>query len=540
MNSVLSARRISASPLLLILALGLGAFLLLRPQWLGLPGAKITVASVVILLWLTFALTTWQRHRTAQRALAAAMQGEPGATLVAYASQTGQAERYAEQTADALRAAGRAVRLMPLSHVDARMLAETSQALFVVSTTGEGDAPDNASTFVRHVLTAQASLAHLEYGLLALGDRTYGDYCGFARSVDHWLRHQKAQPLFDMIDVDNGDLGALRHWQHQLGNVTGHTALQDWSTPHYARWRLVQRTLMNAGSPGAPVFHLALKPCEEDINWCAGDIAEIGPCHAPDVVAQTLAALRMDGATLVQHASDTVPLANVLARSLLPAHADDHTLRSLTAQELANALQPLPHREYSIASLPSDGQVELLVRRLCHPDGTPGLGSGWLTQFAPQGADIAVRIRVNRNFHPPEDERPLILIGNGTGLAGLRAHIKARAAAGHHRNWLLFGERTAAHDQFFSDELKQWQAEGVLQRVDWAFSRDSGGYHYVQDCLRAADQQLWDWVNDGASIYVCGSLHGMAQAVTLVLQETLGADALEALSDAGRYRRDVY
>jgi sulfite reductase (NADPH) flavoprotein alpha-component len=190
--------------------------------------------------------------------------------------------------------------------------------------------------------------------------------------------------------------------------------------------------------------------------------------------------------------------------------------------------------------LPSDGSLQLLVRRMQREDGTPGIGSGWLTEHAETGSEIALRIRPNAGFHAPSDGRPLILIGNGTGLAGLRALIKARIATGHARNWLLFGERQAAHDFYHQDEITQWQRDGYLARVDLAWSRDEAGRVYVQDRLREAAAELCSWVDGGAAIYVCGSLAGMAPGVDVVLRDVLGDVSVERLRDEGRYRRDVY
>ncbi|HVK80300.1 MAG TPA: sulfite reductase flavoprotein subunit alpha, partial [Verrucomicrobiae bacterium] len=153
---------------------------------------------------------------------------------------------------------------------------------------------------------------------------------------------------------------------------------------------------------------------------------------------------------------------------------------------------------------------------------------------------VDVRLRRNTNFHAPPDARPLILIGNGTGLAGLRALLKARIAAGHRRNWLLFGEREAAVDFLYGDELRAWQAQGWIERLDLAFSRDQAERVYVQHRLAQASGALRLWVDDGAAIYVCGSLAGMAPGVHAVLLDALGAGRIEQLVAAGRYRRDVY
>jgi len=152
-----------------------------------------------------------------------------------------------------------------------------------------------------------------------------------------------------------------------------------------------------------------------------------------------------------------------------------------------------------------------------------------------------VRLRAHRNFRLEDNAaRPLVLIGNGTGLAGLRGHLRARAAAGAGPNWLLFGERNAAHDTLYGDELQAWLASGVLQRLDLAFSRDQAVRVYVQDRLAQAADTLREWVQGGAAIYVCGSLQGMAQGVDDTLRAVLGVEQMEQLVRSGRYRRDVY
>src|SRR5690606_7074032 len=210
------------------------------------------------------------------------------------------------------------------------------------------------------------------------------------------------------------------------------------------------------------------------------------------------------------------------------------------AQALVEALVPLGAREYSIASLASDGVLELIVRRERRADGSLGLGSGWLTEYLAESGRVPARLRRNSGFHVPADDRPLILIGNGTGLAGLRALLRARIRAGHKRNWLLFGERNRAHDFYCAEELEGALASGDLQRLDLAFSRDQAQKVYVQDLLRRQGDELRRWLEQGAALYLCGSLEGMAGGVDEVLHELLGAEAVRALVEQGRYRRDVY
>ncbi|HJV43429.1 sulfite reductase flavoprotein subunit alpha [Caulobacter sp.] len=469
---------------------------------------------------------TWRR-RVARRAAEALSQGAGEPVLVAYASQTGFAEELASATAEALSGAGVPVALRELSAVTAADL--TGPALFVVSTTGEGDAPDSARAFIRDVMKDGVDLSGLRYGVLALGDSSYAHVCAFGRTLDAWLAHGGAQPLFDRVEVDDGDPAALRHWQGKLTVLTGVSHAPDWSRPAYGCWILTERQLLNPGSPGGEAWRVRLVPADS-ATWQAGDILEIGPRNAPAEVAALGAALGLPAEA-----------AETLSGLRLPREpAAVEALRGLSASAIAARLTPLPHREYSIASLPSDGGVELIVRLMLDAEGRPGLGSGWLCRYAEIGGPIDARARTNRSFHGPDPARPMILIGAGTGLAGLRAHIKARIAAGAVRNWLVYGERTAAHDYFLGDEIEGWKASGVLERLDLAFSRDQAERVYVQHRLRAAADDLRQWVADGAAIYVCGSLEGMSRDVHAALVEVLGAETVERLTDEGRYRRDVY
>jgi sulfite reductase (NADPH) flavoprotein alpha-component len=489
------------------------------------PAAVRPLAAVaLVLVYAGFCGWTWWCYRQRQRPAA----GAAGGVLVAYASQTGFAEMLAERTVAALQGAGRAAWAAPLGSLDAAALATVGQILFIVSTTGEGDPPDNAARFVSRVMAGRAALAGVRYGVLALGDRSYRHYCAFGHALDGWLRHGGALPLFDLVEVDNGDGAALRHWQGQLAHLAGGVVAVDWVPVAYQPWQLAARHHLNPGSPGGPVHHLWLSPPAGVVaDWQAGDVAEVGPGNDPAQVAALLAALGLPA-----------EMADDLRFARLPDQAG--VWQGLSPGEIRQRLEPLPHREYSIASIPADGALELVVRQVVGPDGRLGLGSGWLTHHAVPGGPIRLRLRRNSAFHPPADDRPLILIGNGTGIAGLRAQLKARAAMGRGRNWLLFGERTHTHDSLFSDELAAWQAAGHLSRVDLAFSRDADGGGYVQDRLAAASGELRAWVADGAAIYVCGSLDGMAGGVHGVLEQELGADTLADMAADRRYCRDVY
>lgn len=464
-------------------------------SYFGLAGRLvITLAALCMPL---FFITGWllyldrKRKKRQVRAARLALQPSPGGIegapwLIAFASQSGQAEQLAWHAAGQLQAAGLAVRVRALASLGEADLSEARAAVLVISTFGDGQAPDSARAFERQVLGKAWDLEQLEYALLSLGDRQYGHFCAFGQRLDAWLQTCGARPAFAPIEVDNGDPVQLRAWQERLGAFTGSAPVAAWQgATTFEDWTLVERRLLNPGSAGGPVYLLGLR-APAGHAWQAGDLLE------------TLPRLAHDG-----------------------------------------ALSDEP-REYSIASLPGDGPLQLLVRQERHADGQLGLGSGWLTERAPLGAPIRGRVRRNNGFHLIEDDRPLILIGNGTGLAGLRALLKESIGLGRRRHWLLFGERNQATDFHLGEELQGGLAEGTLQRLDLAFSRDQEQKIYVQNRLRAAGKPVRQWLDEGAAIYVCGSLEGMAVGVEQVLAELIGTDGLEQLVEQGRYRRDVY
>lgn len=414
------------------------------------------------------------------------LQQESTTWIVAFASQTGTTEEIASHTADTLRLAGLPVRVCDLSDIHSDELVKAERILFLVSTYGEGDPPDNAARFAAEVMGVGIALNNTHYAMLALGDRNYANFCGFGRQLDQWLRHQGARKIFETIEADQASPAAIGQWQQHLSHLAGTSDAPDWSGPVFADWVLKERRLLNSGSEGLPIFHLELEPANGEMpRWQSGDLAQV-----------------------------LVPIA--------PHHP----------------------REYSISSIPEEGRVHLLVRLHQHVDGITGVASGWLTSQVEVGGIVQMRVREHKRFRLGDNaSRPLILIGNGSGIAGLRGHLKARANAKEGNktpNWLIFGERNAAHDFHFREDLREWQAAGFLQRVDLAFSRDQQTRRYVQDCLRESAERLHLWIEQGAAIYVCGSLNGMAGGVDTALADILGRKALDALNSAGRYRRDVY
>ncbi|MEA1030568.1 sulfite reductase flavoprotein subunit alpha [Pseudomonas sp. N-137] len=536
-HSRYSDKSLKAQLLTSVYALHIGSYF-------GLIGRiLVTVAALTMPL---FFITGWllyldrrrkkRQIKNARQELGANRSDAP-AWLIGFASQSGFAEQLAWQTAGQLQAAGLPVKVQPLAGVSEQELSNCSHALFVVSTFGDGEGPDSARGFERNVLGRAMSLERLQYSVLGLGDRQYENFCGFARRLHTWLSEHGGKTLFAPVEVDSCDPYALRHWQQQLAELTGQAPLDTWQAPSFENWTLHQRTLLNPESSGSGVYLLGLT-APGPSSWLAGDLVEILPRNDLSAIDHFLEGLGIAGVARVQVDGLPQRLDQALANRQLPENRAH--LVGMHAQALVDALAPLALREYSIASIPADGLLELIVRQERHADGNLGIGSGWLTEHAPLGSAISLRVRRNSGFHLPPQGVPMILLGNGTGLAGLRSLLKARVAEGMQRNWLLFGERQREHDFHCRDELQEWVTSGDLERLDLAFSRDQEQKIYVQDRLRESSVLLKQWLVDGAAIYVCGSLQGMASGVDQVLNDVLGAAAVERLIEQGRYRRDVY
>jgi sulfite reductase (NADPH) flavoprotein alpha-component len=226
-------------------------------------------------------------------------------------------------------------------------------------------------------------------------------------------------------------------------------------------------------------------------------------------------------------------------------------------QQLFNVLARLTPRMYSIASSqamhPNDVQTTVrVVRYDAHGRERQGLASGHLGERAPVGATMPIFLHANQNFRLPEDtSAPVIMIGPGTGIAPFRAFLEERQATGQTGdNWLFFGEQREALDFLYKEQFLAMQKDGVLTRLDTAFSRDQAKKVYVQDRMQERAKELYEWLERGAFFYVCGDATRMAKDVETALLDVIAkgsngtldhaAEYLAAMKKQKRYQRDVY
>ncbi|MFT3967126.1 MAG: NADPH cytochrome P450 oxidoreductase family protein [Sphingobium sp.] len=432
------------------------------------------LAGVLVLLWL--ALSAWWLRPVRRVGVSA------DATLILYASQTGQALELAQMTLRRLLEGGQNAVAMPLGQAEPEQMAACGQLLVIASTTGIGEAPDDARAFVARREDGAPDLSATRYTVLALGDRKYEDYCAFGRQVDQWLARAGARPLHDRIEVNDLDRESLGRWDRLLDALGAVEAGPPAETLHRP-WRIVSREHLNpapAGTAGVPgLFRIVLEPEDGALpGWLAGDLFEI--------------------------------------------------------------VTPTGHRrDYSIASLPGEGHVTLLVREVHDEQGRRGEGSGLLVEATPLSGSVSARLRDHVPFHAPSGEGPLLLIAAGSGFAGIRPHAIEAMEAGR-PVWIILGERRPDIDVRITAEARGWEAEGRLARLDLAYSRlGEGQGRYVQHVVAERAVDIADYLGSQGAIMLCGGL-AMGKEVEAAVETALGASWATNARNDGRYHADLY
>lgn len=554
---------------------------------------------------------------------------------VLYASQSGTAEGLARRLAKTLKAQGYAPAVATLAGYSPAALAAEKYALILASTYGDGEAPDGVQPFFEELcLEHFPRYERLHYAVFALGDRHYEHFCQFGRELDVKLAALGAERLVARVDSDVEVDEPFAAWQQTAlarladrvrggesaatgeplsqptPKLTGSLRAGTLTEPREASATLatrdnpalaslVEKRPLTAKHAAKLTLHLAFSTEDAGLKYEAGDAFGVIPQNDPDLVAEILQALRMNGNEQVASAkSGTVTLHHALlherqitrlTRKLMQDYASlgecsrlaallkadnqpeleryvyDRGLIDLLvecpgvigdAEDLARMLPKLTPRLYSISSSPlaHAGQVHAtvaVVRYESHNRRRGGVCSTLLSDRVELNDRLPVYIQPNRKFRLPQADVSMIMIGPGTGIAPFRAFLHERRALGATgRNWLFFGEQNQETSFLYREELEPMLRDGHLTRLDTAFSRDQEQKVYVQDRMLEQAQSLWQWLEDGASVYVCGDATRMAKDVHRALVkvvETAGGKSAEdaeeylhALKESHRYHRDVY
>lgn len=457
-------------------------------------------------------------------------------------------------------------------------------------------------------------LSGLKFAVLGLGDSSYPMFCGAGKSFDELLAKLGGERLLERQDCDLeyqaeaaawldkivplvGSLAAAPAAATGTGNASGSPApaapasAYNKANPFPAT--LLVRQKITGRNSEKDVRHIEIDLSGSGLQYRAGDALGVWFENDPAVVDEILAAVSLKGDEPVNAGGQGKTVREALLHDweiglntpqfvqgyaeisgnpeLKQAAADASAYAAanpiagivsqypaaLTAEQLAGLLRPLAPRLYSISSAPEEvgEEVHLTVGVLRYEHNgisRTGAASGFLGERLEEEGSVRVFVEENPRFRLPENpDTPVIMIGAGTGVAPFRAFMQQRAANGDSgKNWLIFGNQHFTQDFLYQTEWQGWAKDGLLNKYDFAWSRDQEEKIYVQHKIREEAAELWQWLQQGAHIYVCGDASRMAKDVEQALLDTiaeqggLSADDadeyLDNLRQEGRYQRDVY
>ncbi|MCU8035727.1 MAG: assimilatory sulfite reductase (NADPH) flavoprotein subunit [Shewanella sp.] len=551
--------------------------------------------------------------------LAPAAQAQTAQTVtILYGSQTGNGRGVAKALADKAQAQGYAVNLASMGEYNVRQLKQEAVLLLVVSTHGEGEAPDDAIELHKFLASKRApKLDNLHYSVLALGDSSYEFFCQTGKDFDARLAALGAKSLLPLIECDVDYEAAAGQWHADvleavkplietssasvvsIGTAKAIGESEFTKQNPYSAEVLVSQKITGRGSD-RDVRHVEIDLGDSGLTYQAGDALGVWFSNNEVLVDEVLAGLSLAADELVTLGTESLSLKQALvdkkeltqlypglvkawaelsgSAELLALSEDKEQVRhfilkhqfadlvtqyplsnnsvTLNAAKLLELLRPLTPRLYSIASSQSEVETEVhltvaLVEDERHGSARFGGASHFLAS-AQEGTQVKVYVESNKHFRLPENpETPVIMVGPGTGVAPFRAFMQERVAQGSQGDsWLFFGNPHFEQGFLYQTEWQQYLKNGDLSRIDVAFSRDQAHKIYVQHRIKEQGQALWQWLQNGAHLYICGDAERMAKDVHQALIEVavevggLNTEAAEAyfetLRSDKRYQKDVY
>jgi len=557
----------------------------------------VGAASATQRAWLSGFLAGLEASGGAPQPVAPPQPAEP--LTILYATESGNAEKLAGDVAKAARKNSLKPNLVDMADLDVATLASARRLVVIASTWGEGDPPGRAAAGYAELMNGAAPrLDGVEFGVLALGDTAYSEFCAIGKAIDERLAALGAKRMIERVDCDLDFGQPAAKWIER--------AIKDLAPPEAARGTVIsvdfgaksasadlepveaeitEHINLNSSQSDKETVHLELSFDGAAPAYKPGDSLDLYAENDPAYVDALLKAtgfasdesLRSeflktrDVTTLSLKAVETYAALTghqyvkalldsgeakgwVAGRQLLDLI--EHFPIALTADQLRALTRPLAPRAYSIASSRREvgEEAHLLisaVRYETHGRARKGVASNFIADRLKKGSRLRVKLKPNKHFALPAPDRDIIMVGPGTGVAPFRAFVQERRATNARgRSWLFFGDRSFTHDFLYQLEWQDALKDGSLTRMDVAFSRDQPEKVYVQHRLWEQRRDIVEWLDNGAHLYVCGDMNAMAKDVRAMLVsayadvQALTPEAAELavreLERGKRYLQDVY
>ncbi len=513
---------------------------------------------------------------------------------LAFGTETGNAKKLATQLAAVAKKKGVNAKLIGLDQYRFSDLPKEDYFFVVISTQGEGEPPIPAKKFYDHIHEASLDLSKLKYSVLALGDTSYPMFCKTGEDVDAQFNKFGAKRVVPLQKCDVEYEEDAQQWFEKVLNilqeqpaivpasVATKPAVKKTGKKYYNGTILTNINLNDRGS-NKRTYHIEIGT-DEPIEYEPGDTIGIIPGNREDVVERIISLTGVDASLVVETAKATATVRELLVRHLNICYLLTSTIKKYAAiiqqeipdtrmdlvdllriypvkdaaqfVEVLKVLMSIAPRLYSVASSPAhhgSNEVHITVahdRFLAQDEQRYGLCSEFLGD-QPVNSAITFYVHKDKNFKLPAADKDIIMIGPGTGVAPFRSFLAERDATGATgKNWFFFGEQHFITDFLYQTEIQNYVQTGVLNKLDLAFSRDQPEKIYVQHRMLEKASELYQWIDDGASVYISGTKDPMSKDVENTLLQIIeeqgkktNEDAkkyLEQLKKKGRYEKDVY
>lgn len=531
------------------------------------------------------------------------IKGVSSPITILYGGKTGNSAFIAEQMRRQFQIHELEPSVYNMSDYDVNNLENEKYLFIVVSTRGEGDPPAQAQQFYKYLFGSKVpKLPNLNFSVCALGDSTYLNFCQTGKDIDMKLKALGANRYSNLVTCDlafnskaeewasslinkfqnrrNGDVLALKFGVNSVG-PTFTVKVKD-------KYRITSDISSNE------IQHLVLQTDHPDFTYQPGDSVSVKPKNPYSLVVKIMIKLDYSPEMMVVYKGKKKSIEEILAVKLELTKLSEDVLRayqlisadenlkqllvndeklqsylmkadvydmicdypySIDATSLSQVLTKIQRREYSISSSikSTPSEVHLTVKQYNYSvfeRDRIGACSSYITKGLQLGSELKIQIIPNKEFRLPLDDSPIIMLGVGTGIAPYMSFLKERKAAGTSApNWLMFGEKKQNYDYLYQDEITSFKNDGLLTRLDLAFSRDQEEKKYVQHCLKAKAQDVFEWLEKGAHFYVCGSIamgKDVKKSLVELLQERAGINTVQAvlyienLQQVSRYHEDLY